>query len=112
MTPTDKITHIVINCQVLNNRLADEIANKAFKQTLKAKSKVFLDELIKVEHGLYNSFFDAKEDSTVHVYDVYDNFMQQIAKIPIWEMENIGLILKAYEKDSKSIEGITKKILK
>jgi hypothetical protein len=111
MRPEDKITHITINCQVLLNRLSDELANKVFKQTLKQKAKTFLDELIKVEK-IYNDFFDAKEESTVAVYDVYDNFMKEMAQVPIYDMESIAYVLQAYRKDPKSIQGITKKILK
>lgn len=112
MTPTDKITHIIINSQILNNRLTDAIGEKVFKQNLKLKCNHFLIELIKVEKEWYDKFFDAKEQSTIDVYNVYENFINEVSKIPIWEMENISKILEAYKKDPKSIEGITKKVLK
>lgn len=112
MTPTDKITHIIINAQILNNRLTDLNAQNVFKQNLKLKSKQFLAELIKVEKDWYDKFFDAKEQSTIDVYNVYENFINEVSKVPIWEMDNISKILEAYKKDPKSIEGITKKILK
>ena len=112
MTPTDKITHIIINAQILNNRLTDLNAKNVFKQNLKSKSKQFLAELIKVEKDWYDKFFDAKGQSTIDVYNVYENFINEVSKVPIWEMDNISKILEAYKKDPKSIEGITKKILK
>jgi hypothetical protein len=112
MKDTDKITHIIINCQMLNNRLFDAFSNRFFKQNLKAKCNTFLQELIKIEKNYYDKFFDAKEQSTIDVYNVYENFINQVSNIPIWEMENITSILKAYEKDPKSIEGITNKILR
>lgn len=87
MTNEDKITHIVINAQILNNRLSDAIADKMFKQALKQKAKNFLEELISVEHKWYNEFFNNKENSTIDVYDVYDKFMQEIANVPIYEMK-------------------------
>jgi methyltransferase-like protein len=112
MTQTDKITHIIINAQMLNNRLTDSIGEKVFKQNLKLKCNHFLTELIKVEKEWYDKFFDAKEQSTIDVYNVYEKFINEVSKVPIWEMENIITILKAYQKDPKSIEGITKKIMK
>jgi hypothetical protein len=45
MTPQDKITHIVINSELLLNRLQDSVAEKMFKQALKNKAKNFIEEL-------------------------------------------------------------------
>lgn len=110
MNNQDKITHIVINCEVLLNRLQDAVAEKMFKQALKNKAKNFIEELKTVEHNWYDKFFEQKEDSTCDVYDVYSEFMNEIASLPIHDMENVTHIIKAYKKDAKSIEGIVNKI--
>lgn len=112
MTHTDKITHLVINAQVLNNRLSDALIQGIFKQSLKNKAKLFLDELLKVEAEYYDKFFNDIEDSTIQVYDVYEKFFNTISNVPIYEMENISTMLEAYKKDKKSIEGICRKILR
>ena len=112
MSKIEKITHIAINAQVLLNRLHDQTAGNVFKQVLKHKAKNFIDELIKVEKTLYNGFFEAKEESAVQVYEVYDNFISDVASVAIYDMENISKIIQAYKKDPKSIEGIVNKILK
>lgn len=110
MTTQDKITHIVINSELLLNRLQDSVAEKMFKQALKNKAKKFIEELKTVERDWYDKFFDQKEDSTCDVYDVYSDFINEIATVPIYDMENIIHIIKAYRKDPKSIEGIVNKI--
>ena len=43
------------------------------------------------------------KDSTIDVYNVYDNFMKKISEVPIYDMENISVIIDAYNKDKKSI---------
>ena len=101
-----------MNCQVLQDRLHDQAADKHFNQSLKNKANNFLKELQKVEKNYFDKFFDKSEDSTTYVYDVYDTFISEISKVPIYDMPNITMIIKAYNKDSKSIEGICKKILK
>jgi len=110
MTKTDKVTHIAINSEILINRLNDPIADGYFKQKLKQTAKLFLQELLKVEKEYYDKFFDKSEDSTIVVYETYDNFMKTIANVPIYHMQNITSIIEAYQKDPKSIEGIVNKI--
>lgn len=108
----NKITHIIINSACLFYRLHDAYCEKVFGQKLKQKAKIFLDELKIVEQKFYNDFLDKKEDSTCGVYDVYDNFIKEISETEIYDMQNITMLIKAYKKDKKSLEGICKKILK
>lgn len=110
MTNTDKVTHVAINCQVLLNRLSDQVAEDYYKTGLKQTARKFLNELLKVEKEMFDKFFDKSEDSTAVVYDTYDIFMKTIANVPIYEMQNITSIIEAYQKDRKSIEGIVNKI--
>jgi vacuolar-type H+-ATPase subunit D/Vma8 len=110
MNTTDKITHsIVINQIALNNNEAIKHTN-FYKKSLKQKLNLLMPELIKCENE-YDEFFNKLEDSTSHVYDVYENYTKAVASVPIWDAENITLIIEAYKKDQKSIEGICKKIL-
>jgi hypothetical protein len=112
MTDTDKITHVAINCQVLLFRLSNSIAEGYYKTGLKQMAKNFQNELVKVEKNYFDKFFNKSEESTKVVYEVYDTFMQTVANVPIYDMENVTKILEAYDKDPKSIEGIVKKINK
>jgi hypothetical protein len=111
MTPTDKITHaIIINQIALNNNEALKFT-PFYKQGLKNKLNQLMPELYNCEPE-YDEFFNSLEDSTSDVYDVYEKYTKEIASVPIWDCENITLIIEAYKKDPKSIEGICKKILR
>lgn len=111
MNITDKITHAIIANQIaLNNNEAIK-HTQYYKKELKQKLNLLMPELIKAEKD-YDEFFNKIEDSTSEVYAVYSDFVKAIASVPIWECKNLTLIIQAYNKDPKSIEGIVKKILK
>ena len=111
MTTIDKITHsIVVNQIALNNNEAIK-HTPYYKKELKQKLNLLMPELIKCEPE-YDAFFDKVEDSTAHVYNVYETYIKTVASVPIWDAENITKIIEAYKKDAKSIEGICNKILK
>jgi hypothetical protein len=111
MNPEDKITHaIVINQIALNNN--EELKHTNFyKQGFKMRLNAFLDVLLKCEPD-YDNFFNVKENETSEVYDVYERYTKAISSVPIWDCENITIIIEAYKKDPKSIQGICNKILK
>ena len=111
MDTVNKITHAVIVNQIALNHNEAIKHTPYYKKELKQKLNLLMPELIKAEKD-YDEFFDKIEDSTSEVYQVYDEFIQAVASVPIWECKNITLVLQAYLKDPKSIEGITKKILK
>lgn len=104
------IKTIIINQIALNYN--DELRHtKYFKHGLKQKINLLLPELIKCEKE-YDEFYEKAEQGTSNIYDEYDQFIQSISSVPIWECKNIRLIIEAYKIDSKSIEGIVNKILK
>lgn len=107
-----EITHISVNSQVLNFRLNNGLSKGLFSQSLKQLVKNLCAQLIKIESKYFDKFLTESEESTFVVYETYDNFMKTVANVPIWEMQNITQIIEAYQKDPKSIEGITKKILR
>lgn len=111
LTTIDKITHsIIINQIALNNN--ESIKHTPFyKKDLKNRLNMLLTELYKHETE-YDKFFEKESESTGHVYDAYENYIKTVSSVPIWECENISLIIEAYKKDPKSIEGICKKILR
>lgn len=107
----DKIIHAILSSQLaLNNN--EDLKNSfpaVYSKTLKARTKNYLEELIKREKD-FDLLFDKEETSLVQVYDVLEKFTKIVSTIPIWEMENFTEVVKAYFKDKKSIEGIVKKI--
>ena len=111
MDITNKITHAIIINQIALNHNEAIKHTPYYKKGLKQKLNLLMPELIKTEKD-YDEFFYKIEDSTSEVYKVYNEFLKAVASVPIWDCKNITLIIQAYSKDPKSIEGITKKILK
>ena len=112
MELVDKITTSVMSCQIALNQLEAIKHTPYYKQSLKNKINAVLPELIKAEQEHYDKFFEKESDSTDHVYQVFENFIKRISKVPIYDMENICYMIDAYDKDGKSMNGITNKILK
>lgn len=112
MELVNKITTSVMSCQIALNQLEEIKHTGYYKQSLKNKINSVLPELIKAEQQHYDKFFESLSDSTGQVYQVFENFIKRISKIPIYDMENICYMIDAYDKDAKSMNGITNKILK
>lgn len=107
----DKIVHAIISSQLALN-LNEDLKNSAprvFSQTLKNRSNNYLQELINREKD-FDLLFDKEENSLKQVYDVLEKFTKVIATIPIWEMENITEVIKAYFKDRNTIETVINQI--
>jgi len=67
--------------------------------------------LIKNEKD-FDLLFDKEEQSLTQVYDVMEDFIFTISKIPIWEMEKFKDIAEAYTKDPKSLQELSTSIIK
>lgn len=106
-----KIIHAIMTSQLALNKNEDlrYSAPSVFKKTLKQKTSTYLEELIKSEKD-FDLLFEKEESSLKQVYDVLEKFVDIMSKVPIWEMENVSEVIKAYFKDRSSIEGIVKKI--
>ena len=112
MELVDKITTSVMSTQITLVQLEAIKHTGYYNKELKQKLNLVLPLLIKAEQEHYDKFFEKESDSTDHVYQVFENFIKRISKVPIYDMENICYMIDAYDKDAKSMNGITKKILK
>jgi hypothetical protein len=112
MQEVDKITTSVMSTQIALNQLEAIKHTGYYNKELKQKLNLVLPLLIKAEEKHYDKFFESLSDSTDQVYKVFETFIKRISQIPIYDMENICYIIDAYDKDAKSMNGITKKILK
>lgn len=111
-TLQDKVVHAIIASQLalnLNEDLRYSIP-KIYKQNFKHLTNRYLQSLIKNEKD-FDLLFDKEETSLIQVYDVMEEHLKTIAKIPIWEMENFKIIAEAYLKDPKSLQELSSKIL-
>jgi hypothetical protein len=106
-----RVTHSIISMQIVLNHLEKLIHTNYYKKEVKHYTNLLLPHLIKAEEE-YDKFFNKEEEATKEVYNEYHQFIEAISSVPIYEQRNITLIIEAYNKDPKSIEGICKKILK
>jgi hypothetical protein len=109
---THKLITGVLAMQISQNILIDLQGLKLFKNALKMQINRTIGLLTDVERKYYDDFFNVKESETSQVYEVYENFIKEIAQVPIYDAENLLTLYKAYKKDPKSMEGITNKILR
>lgn len=109
----DKIVHAVISSQLALNLNEDlrYSAPKLYRQNFKHLTNRYLQMLIKNEKD-FDLLFDKEEQSLTQVYDVMEDFIFTISKIPIWEMEKFKDIAEAYTKDPKSLQELSTSIIK
>jgi hypothetical protein len=107
-----KVLHTAIAAQVLQNYIVDMKAENWFTGVFKNFVNNFLLQFKKLESKFFDIYFDAKEDDTVKLYEVYDKYIQTIAQVPLWEMENVKDLIDAYFIDQKSMVGVAKKVHK
>lgn len=109
----DKIVHAVISSQLALNLNEDlrYSAPKLYRQNFKHLTNRYLQMLIKNEKD-FDLLFDKEEQSLTQVYDVMEDFIFTVSKIPIWEMEKFKDIVEAYIKDPKSLQELSTSIIK
>jgi len=113
MIPRDlKVLHTAIAAQILQNYIIDMRANNWFTGVFKNFVNNFLQQFKKLESKFFDIYFDHKEESAVELYDIYQQYLQKVAEVPLWEMPHIVDLIDAYILDQKSIIGIAKKIHK
>lgn len=60
----------------------------------------------------YKELESMSEETLLETEGYYDEFMMLCGKVQVHETADLIRIIKAYKKDAKSINGLTKKILK
>lgn len=107
-----KLTHIKLLAQVLFNYIVDLKADNYFTGKFKMFVNSFILQLTEVEKKNFDKALELEEEAATITYNVVDQFYLKMSTIPVWDMQNINQIIDAYYIDSKSIEGITKKVLR
>ena len=101
-----------MSCQIALNQLENIKHTPYFNGILKNKLNGIIPELVKKESEHFDKFFESDSNATDMVYKVFEDFIKKISTIPIYDMESLSIVIDAYYKDKKSIEGICKKILR
>jgi len=106
-----KITHSIIANEIALNKNEALRHTPLFKKDLKHKLNQLLPILIREEKS-FDDFFNHVESETLAVYSVYEQYIEVVASIPIWDASEATAVLEAFKMDPKSLLGIAKKVLK
>jgi len=114
MNQQEQLTHIKILAQIQLFYLNEFNAKNPsfFTGSYKQFCNNFIKHLVQIESKHFDKAIQDQEEAVTVCFDIIDNFYKDVASVPVWDMQNISTIINAYKKDSKSIEGICKKILK
>ncbi len=107
-----KLVHLIIIAQIMSNYITESIALKFLHGPFLNYVNNFRKKLINIEKEYYEKVFKKEEQNTVDIYDTMDEFLKTVAQVPVYEMDDIICLIKAYHVDEKSMQGIAKKILK
>ena len=97
-TRLDRIAYSLPTMSGLNKSLKNFLVNTSVK--------------LKNANPQFKEFLDKKEDATYDVQGVYDEYINTLSKIEMWEMEEFTELVKAYKKDRNSTLGFARKINK
>jgi hypothetical protein len=107
-----KLVHLIIIAQVMSNYITESIALKFLQGPFLNYVNNFRKKLSNIEKEYYDKVFTKEEQNTVDIYNTMDEFLKVVAQVPVYDMEDIICLIKAYQADEKSMQGIAKKILK
>lgn len=103
---TNKLISAIMTAQILNNQLFDLRVNNVFKQRDKQLINNALKVLENVESKWYDKLYSNAEEQTYEVYDVYNSFIQQISKVPIFDMQVLMLLYKLYKDNPGKLQDL------
>lgn len=92
----DRIAYSLPTMSNLNKQLKNFLTNTSVK--------------LKKANPQFNEFLTLKEDATYDVQGVYDEFINNLSVVNMWEVGELNEMLKAYRKDKSSVLGITRKV--
>jgi hypothetical protein len=108
-----RIAHIGVVSQVMLNLLHDAKADGLFARQLKARTNLFVSELLHTEKQTFDDWLNSDAESQAEaIYDVYNDFLKIVAKVEIQDMVNIGQIIEAYRANPKNAAKLCKYLLK
>lgn len=94
----DRIAYSLPTMSGVNKSLKNFIVNTSVK--------------LKSVNPQFKEFLAKKEDATYDVQGVYDEYINTLSKIEMWEMEEFNELVKAFKHDKSSTLGFARKINK
>mgnify|MGYP000719090887 CR=1 FL=1 len=116
ISPEDlQITKIVQS--ILANQVAlnfnEELRHTSYyKHKLKQNINVLNIQLLKAEKQDYNHFIDVVEENSDFLYNLQFDVINELTSLGLSSFGEVLLMLKAYKKNKKSMNGIAHKINK
>lgn len=83
-----------------------------YKHKLKKHLNMIMPELEKAERQEIEQLYESVEEVTVNYVDYTTDFLDTIAKVPVWNRTELTAIIEAYLIAPDRILGITKQVLK
>ena len=109
---TQNLTNAILFSCLASYNLEELKHTKLYLKGVKMHTNKLIKALAPME-GLMDKFFENDEQDITHnVTKLIEDTAMVLNKIPIHEFNHVHNILNAYIKDSESIKGIAKKILR
>jgi len=97
-------------CQLLLETLDELKESSEYKGEFKVKLNAIYQMLDKGTKK-YDDLYNATEEGTTAFYNVINNNVRNILSYTIPEVNILNIMIEAYNKDEKAINGIIKKVL-
>jgi hypothetical protein len=107
-----RMVHLVIIAQIMSYYITEGMALKFLHGPFLNYVVNFRKKLIALEKTHFEKCITDEEKYTVDLYDSMDRFLKVIAQVPIYEMDDIVVLIEANRIDEKSMQGIAKKVIK
>ena len=108
-----KVSQSIIVNQIALHYNSEIKHTKFYKHNLKKQLNLLISELEKAEKKEFELMFekDNLDEIVVNFQNLFCEMVNELSTIDIQYVGEITGIIKAYKKDSKSLLGITKKVL-
>ena len=108
-----KVSQAIIVNQIALHYNSEIKHTKFYKHNLKKHLNLLIQELEKAEKKEFELMFekDNLDEIVINFQNLFCEMVNELATIDIQYVGEIAGIIKAYKKDSKSLLGITKKVL-
>lgn len=94
----ERIAYSLPTMSGLNKQLKNFLTNTSVK--------------LKKANPQFTEFLSLKEDATYDIQGIYDELINNLSFVNMWEVGELNEVLKAYKKDKSSVLGIAKKVNK
>lgn len=94
----ERIAYSIPTMSGLNKQLKNFLVNTSLR--------------LKKANPQFNEFLEKKEDATYDVQGVYDEYINSLSFVEMWEVAELKEIIMAFRKDKSSLLGIARKVNK